>query len=50
MKQKRTFVTLLLIAGLLCLGIAYAAFTADELQITGTATASVAEGVEKREP
>ena len=44
MKQKRTFVTLLLIVGLLCLGIAYAAFTADELQITGTATASVAEG------
>jgi len=44
MKQKRTYVTLLLIVALLCLGIAFAAFTADELQITGTATASVASG------
>ena len=44
MKQKRTYVTLLLIVALLVLGIAYAAFNADELQISGTATASVAEG------
>ena len=44
MKQKRTYVTLLLIVALLVLGVAYAAFTADELQITGTATASVADG------
>lgn len=44
MKQKRTFVTLLLVLALLCLGIAYAAFSADELQISGTATSSVAEG------
>ena len=44
MRQKRTFVTILLVLALLCLGIAYAAFSADELQISGTATASVAEG------
>lgn len=44
MKQKRTFVTILLVLALLCLGIAYAAFSSDELQISGTATASVAEG------
>lgn len=44
MKQKRTYVTLLLIVALLCLGIAYAAFTADTLTINGTATASVADG------
>lgn len=44
MKQKRTFVTMILIVGLLCLGIAYAAFQSDELQISGTATASVAKG------
>ena len=45
MKQKRTFVTLLLVVALLCLGIGYALFTEDELEITGTATASLADGV-----
>lgn len=45
MKQKRTYVTLLLVVAILCLGIAYAAFTADELTINGEAIASVADGV-----
>lgn len=39
MKQKRTFVTLLLILAILCLGIAYAAITSQTLTITGSATA-----------
>jgi len=37
MKQKRTFVTLLLIVAILCLGIAYAAVTSQELTISGSA-------------
>lgn len=40
MKQKRTYVTLLLVMAFLCLGIAYAAITAQELTITGNATAA----------
>lgn len=44
MKQKRTFITLLLVIALLCLGIAYALFSADELEITGTALSDVADG------
>ena len=44
MKQKRTFITLLLVIALLCLGIAYALFSADELEITGTALSNVADG------
>lgn len=44
MKQKRTYVTLLLIVALLVLGIAYAAIQGDQLQIDGTATASIADG------
>jgi len=44
MKQKRTYVTLLLVVALLVLGIAYASFTPDTLTITGSATASVASG------
>lgn len=44
MKQKRTYVTLLLILALLILGVAYALIQSDMLTITGTATASVAEG------
>ena len=35
MKQKRTFVTLLLVIALLCLGIGYAAITGFDLTITG---------------
>lgn len=35
MKQKRTFVTLLLVIALLCLGIGYAAITGVNLTITG---------------
>lgn len=44
MKQKRTYVTLLLIVALLVLGIAYALIQGDQLQIDGTATASIADG------
>lgn len=44
MKQKRTYVTLLLIVALLVLGVAYALFDGDSLTINGTATASVASG------
>ena len=40
MKQKRTFVTLILIVGLLCLGIGYAAITGVTLEINGTLKAS----------
>ena len=35
MKQKRTFITLLLVIALLCLGIGYAAITGFNLTITG---------------
>jgi len=40
MKQKRTFITLLLIIALLCLGIAYAAVTNQTLTISGSAGVS----------
>lgn len=40
MKQKRTFITLLLVIALLCLGIAYAAVTNQTLTITGSAGVS----------
>lgn len=40
MKQKRTFIILLLIISILCLGIAYASITSVNLTISGTATAS----------
>lgn len=40
MKQKRTFIILLLIVSILCLGIAYASITSVNLTISGTATAS----------
>lgn len=40
MKQKRTFITLLLIIAILGLGIAYAAITGVELNITGKASAT----------
>jgi len=43
MKQKRTFITLLLVLAILGLGIAYAAITTQTLQITGTAQATAAE-------
>lgn len=44
MKQKRTYITLLLVVALLVLGIAYATIQGDELKITGTATSAVATG------
>ena len=44
MKQKRTYLTLLLIVALLVLGVAYAAINGDTLTINGTATADVASG------
>lgn len=40
MKQKRTYITLLLVVALLCLGIAYAAISNITLQITGSAAAT----------
>ena len=40
MKQKRTYVTLLLVMAFLCLGIAYAAISSITLTINGTATAT----------
>lgn len=40
MKQKRTFVTLVLIIAILCLGIAYASVLDIDLLINGTATAT----------
>lgn len=40
MKQKRTFVTLVLIIAILCLGIAYASVLDIDLSINGTATAT----------
>lgn len=42
MKQKRTYLTLLLVVALLVLGIAYANITADKLTITGSASADTA--------
>lgn len=44
MKQKRTYITLLLVVALLVLGIAYATIQGDELEITGTATSDIASG------
>lgn len=44
MKQKRTFVTLLLVIALLCLGIGYAAISGVTLNINGSASAMVGEG------
>lgn len=41
MKQKRTYVTLLLVVALLALGIAYAAINNVDLTISGTAEAAV---------
>lgn len=43
MKQKRTFVTILLIVALLCLGIAYAAISGVDLTIGGTAKATASD-------
>jgi copper chaperone CopZ len=43
MKQKRTFVTLLLVIALLCLGIAYAAISAQKLTINGSASATLSD-------
>ena len=40
MKQKRTYVTLLLIVALLCLGIGYAAIAEQTLTINGSATSA----------
>ena len=40
MKQKRTLVVLLLVIAILCLGIAYAAISNINLQISGTASAT----------
>ena len=44
MKQKRTFLTLLLVLVVLCLGIAYAAITSVTLTITGNVSALAADG------
>lgn len=44
MKQKRTFVTLLLVIALLCLGIAYAIIQGTELVISGEASTLAADG------
>ena len=38
MKQKRTYITLLLVMAFLCLGIAYAVITEQKITITGNAT------------
>ena len=43
MKQKRTFITLLLIIALLCLGIAYAAITSQNLKVTGSVEATTSD-------
>lgn len=40
MRQKRTYVTILLVIALLCLGIAYAAITNTTLNISGNVAAS----------
>lgn len=44
MKQKTTFVTIILVIALLCLGIAYAVITGVNLEITGQVAATAAEG------
>lgn len=44
MKQKKTFITILLIVALLCLGIAYAAIADVDLTISGNVAATAAEG------
>lgn len=43
MKQKRTFITLLLIIALLCLGIAYAAIDGVHLEISGNVSATASD-------
>lgn len=43
MKQKRTYITLLLIVALLCLGIAYAAITNQTLKISGSVEATASD-------
>ena len=43
MKQKKTFLTLLLIIAILCLGIAYAVITGIPLTISGTASATASD-------
>lgn len=43
MKQKRTFITLLLIIALLCLGIAYAAIGNITLNISGSVSATTSD-------
>ena len=44
MKQKRTFVTLLLVIAILCLGIGYAVITNQTLTINGSAKAEIGTG------
>lgn len=44
MKQKTTFVTIILAIALLCLGIAYAVISGVNLKITGQVAATAAEG------
>lgn len=44
MRQKRTFITILLIIAFLCLGIAYAAIGGVTLKISGDIAATAAEG------
>lgn len=44
MKQKKTFITILLVVALLCLGIAYAAIVGVDLTISGNVAATAAEG------
>lgn len=43
MKQKRTFVTLLLVIALLCLGIGYALIAEQTLTITGSAESTTSD-------
>lgn len=43
MKQKRTFITLLLVIALLCLGIAYAAMSGITLTVNGSASSKVTD-------
>ena len=45
MKQKRTFITLVLIIAILCLGAAYAAITSQVLTITGNVSASITANI-----
>lgn len=49
MKQKRTFITLVLIIAILCLGAAYAAITSQVLTITGNVSAKAGDGAIKVE-